>query len=142
MDKQVLDFLKKERVCVLGTVAKDGFPQVSVMHYSLGENPLSFFFSTERTSHKYKNMLNNNKASCVVGLSEEEWVTVQMDGVIKELAEEELKEIKNIHYAKHPDSRQYEHDPNTVFLAFTPNWIRISDYNTSPATIRILKGSY
>lgn len=138
MDELLLNFLRKERVCVLGTVSEEGFPQVSVMHYSLREGPLTFFFSTERTSRKYKNMLSNNKASCAIGLNEEAMVAVQMDGTMKELVEDELKEVKAIHYAKHPESKQWENDPNTVFLAFTTTWIRYSDYKTSPPTIKVI----
>lgn len=136
--KDLVDFLKKERLCVLGTVSEDGIPQVAVMHYSHKENPLTFFFSTERTSRKYKNSLKNNKASCVVGWSEKEWITAQMDGTFKELTGQDLEDAKKIHYSKHPDSKQYEHDPNTVFLVFTPIWIRISDYKTEPATVKVM----
>lgn len=132
---QVLRFLKKERVCVLGTISKDGVPETAVLHFSHQENPLVFFFQTTSESRKYQNALKNIKASCVVGWSEEEFITVQMNGVVKPIKlGSELESWKKIHYDKHPEAKQYEHDDNTVFLTFTPHWLKYSDFKTDPVT--------
>lgn len=122
----------------MAVLLPDGFPHGAVLHYSCKNNPLTLFFSTENTSKKSEGLLDGKgkKASVVVGFSEEEWITLQMDGEVRAILDpKELKEVKEIHYAKHPDSKQYENDPATLFLSFTPNWWRFTDYNTDPPTI-------
>ncbi|HXH26957.1 MAG TPA: hypothetical protein VNG90_03600, partial [Candidatus Acidoferrum sp.] len=76
------------------------------------------------------------KASVVVGLSEEEWITLQMDGEVAAITDPaQLEAAQAIHYAKHPNSAQYKDDPETMFLRFTPNWWRYTDFNTKPLTL-------
>ncbi len=76
-----------------------------------------------------------SKASVVLGFSEEEWITLQMDGEVRAILDkDELEKVHKIHYAKYPDSKKWKDDPSTIFLAFTPNWWRYTDYNTKPPT--------
>jgi len=71
----------------------------------------------------------------VIGLSEEEWLTLQMHGDVKIISDnKELEKVYKIHYAKHPEAEQYK-GPKTVFLEFTPTWWRFTDFNTNPETI-------
>ncbi|MBI2195648.1 MAG: pyridoxamine 5'-phosphate oxidase family protein [Candidatus Levybacteria bacterium] len=134
--EEVREFFRNHRVGALSTISSEGYPESAVLHYSNNDNPLAFYFSTERSSRKIHNIRLNSKASFVIGFSEEEFITVQMNGIVKELGDEELTEAKKIHYKKHPDSKQYENDPETVFISFTPSWIKISDYKVSPANIK------
>jgi general stress protein 26 len=137
-DQKVLDYLNKNRVGVLVTLLKDGTPHGAALHYSQKDNPLEIYFSTESTSRKCQ-ALNNGKpgkASLVVGFSEEEWITLQMDGEIQAILDKnELKKVQEIHYTKHPNSEKFKNDPTTIFLKFTPGWFRYTDYNTKPSTI-------
>ena len=138
MDPKILDFLTKNRVCSLTVLLPDGSPHASALHCSHKSDPLTLFFSTENTSKKTQGLLDGKsaKASVVIGFSEEEWITLQMDGDIKAVFNpEDLKSIKAIHYLKHPDSKQYENAPETLFLSFTPSWWRYTDYNTDPPSI-------
>ncbi len=127
MDKIVLDFLAKNRVSCLTTLLKDGSPHASVLHYSHQENPLEIFFSCDNTSLKCEALLEgrSTKASVVIGFSEEEWITLQMDGKVVVISNiEELKKVQDRHYAKHPSSLEFKNVPTTVFLKFTPKWWR------------------
>lgn len=138
MDPRVLDFLTSHRVCSLTTLLKDGSPHGAALHYSHKNDPFEFYFSTENTSRKCEALLDGKftKACVVVGFSEEEWVTFQMEGEIVAIFDpEELKSIQSIHYQKHPNSAKYKDDPATLFLKFTPTWWRFTDYNTKPVTI-------
>ncbi|OGM21349.1 hypothetical protein A2714_02535 [Candidatus Woesebacteria bacterium RIFCSPHIGHO2_01_FULL_38_9] len=138
MDKRVLEFLGKNRVSVLTTLLKDGTPHGATLHYSHKENPLELYFSTENTSRKCQTLKDGKvgKASVVIGFSEEEWITLQMDGSVQAILDEvELKEVQSIHYPKHPNSEKFKNDPATIFLKFTPTWFRYTDYNTKPPTI-------
>src|SRR3989344_1314087 len=133
MDKNILDLLTKERVCSL-TILVDSNPHASAMHFSHKDDPLILYFSTESTSRKCKSVLEegNAKASVVVGFSEEDWLTMQMNGEVSLVDNETLKEVKKIHYLKHPKSQKYENDPETIFLQFKPSWWRYSDLKTDP----------
>ncbi len=138
MNSKVLDFLTKHRVCSLTTLLKDGSPHAAALHYSHKNKPLELYFSTENTSIKTQALLDerSTKASVVIGFSEEEWITLQMDGEVKAIPDlDELKKIHTIHYRKYPDSERYKTDPATIFLKFTPNWWRYTDYNTDRPTI-------
>lgn len=138
MDQKILDFLTKHHVCSFTTLLPNGFPHSAALHYSHTDNPLVLYFSTENTSRKCQGLLDGQtvKGSFVVGFSEEEWITIQMEGdVTAVLDKTELERIQKIHYAKHPNSEKYKDEPETIFLAFTPSWWRYTDYNTNPLTI-------
>lgn len=138
METKILDFLSNHRVSSLTTLLNDGTPHASALHYSHENNPLTLYFSTENTSRKTQALLDGKtvKASVVIGFSEEEWITLQMDGQVRAVTDStELNAVQNVHYAKHPGSSKYKDDPTTIFLAFTPTWWRYTDYNTDPITI-------
>lgn len=137
MDQNVLDFSSKNRVSVATTLLKDGTPHSSALHYSCKEDPLTMYFSTENTSRKCEAMLDGEsvKASVVVGFSEEEWLTLQMEGKMRIVPKDELEAAQKVHYKKHPSSEKWKNDPATVLLEFTPDWWRFTDLNTWPYTI-------
>lgn len=138
MDSKITDFLTKSCVCALTTLLKDGMPHAAALHYSHTTEPFEMYFSTENTSRKCEALLDGGttKGAVVVGLSEEEWITLQMDGEVVAVTDaEELKKVQDIHYAKHPSSAKYKDDPATIFLKFMPTWWRYSDYNTKPMTV-------
>lgn len=137
MDQNVLKYLDSHNIAVLTTLLPDGSPHSASLHYSHNSNPFEIYFSTERTSRKCKGLLNGEvvKASLVVGFSEEEWITVQMDGEVTTVTgKDELVSLHKVHYAKHPGSEEYKENPDSVFLKFTPYWWRYTDYNTKPVT--------
>lgn len=137
MNETILDFLTKNRVSSLTTLLPDGTPHGAALHYSHIAEPLTLYFSTKNTSRKCEGLLNGetSKASVVIGFSEDEWITLQLDGEVKALEKDQLENIHKVHYAKHPNSEQFKDAPETVFLAFTPTWWRYTDHNTKPETI-------
>lgn len=138
MDKKILDFLAKHRVSSLTTLLKDGSPHASALHYSHNENPLEIYFSVDNTSLKCQGLLEGkpSKSSVIIGFSEEEWITLQMDGDVIVISDkEELKTVQDRHYTKHPNSAAFKDVPTTIFLKFTPRWWRYTDYNTNPYAI-------
>lgn len=135
--ESVISFLQSNRISVLTTLLPDGSPHGATLHYSHSTDPLELYFSTENTSRKCQNLMGGkfSKASVVIGFSEQEWKTLQMDGEIQAVLDKsELEKVHKVHYAKHPNSEQYKNDPATVFLKFTPKWWRYTDYNTTPET--------
>ena len=138
MYKKILDFLTSHRVCSLTTLLNDGSPHAAALHYSHKNDPLELYFSTENTSLKTQALLSrkSTKASVVIGFSEEEWITLQMDGNVEAIFNpKELEAVHAMHYAKIPDAEQYKNDPATIFLKFIPKWWRYTDYNDDPPTI-------
>lgn len=138
MDVQVLAFLSTHQISTLTTMLYNDSPHAAAIHYSLQENPLRFFFCTDKKSRKCEKLLveKTTKASLVIGQSEEEWKTFQADGnVVLETDENELQTIKTIHFSMHPRAKEFENDPDTAFLVFTPTWWRYSDFKTSPPTV-------
>lgn len=137
MNQNILTFLTDNRVGALTILRKDGSPHSAALHYSHSPEPLELYFSTENTSRKAEALLDgqNIHASFVVGLSEEEWITLQINGAAKIIQDKnELTRVHAIHYAKHPDSEQWKDDPATIFIKFTPTWWRYTNYNTDPPT--------
>ena len=137
MDSKIINFIAKERVCVLSVVLPDGIPHVATVHYSHADSPLRLFIQTSNTTTKARALTNkeNAKAAVVIGFSEQDWLTLQMRGDIKIVSSEnELEEICKIPSKKHPDAEKCK-GPSTVFLKFQPTWWRFTDFNTDPETV-------
>ena len=137
MDSKILKFLEKERVGVVSVILPSNISHSASVHLSHQKNPLKLFIQTTNTTEKVKPLLNGEvgKASMVIGFSEKDWITLQMRGEMKIVSNpEDLEKIYKIHYKKHPDAEQYK-GPKTVFMEFTPNWWRYTDFNTEPETI-------
>ena len=130
METKVLDFLNKHRVCCLTTLLKEGSPHAAAMHYSHIPKPFEIYIQTENSSKKCESLLGGNsaKASVVVGFSEDEFKTLQLDGDIQILNKNKLATVHKIHYEKHPEAKQWKDDPATIFLVFKPTWWRYTEY--------------
>lgn len=135
--KALLDaFIAEQRLSVVATRGPAGSIHTSVMHYSTDGTRRVFYFSTDDRSVKAVSSLRDQSAAVAIGWSEETWVTVQMRGQASLLrSPEEIQAAKAVHYRVHPNSRRFENDPHTVFLAFRPKWIRYSDLGVEPALI-------
>lgn len=133
--REVLDFLRGSRVGVLSVLLKDGSPHGATVHFSHQENPTKLFFLTDRTYKKCEALLGGAtaRASFVLGVSEEEMKTLQLDGTIRIVSDAgELAALKVLHFKKIPTAKEYEDDPDSVFLEFIPAWWQYTDYKTEP----------
>ena len=137
MDVRVQEFLSRQRVCVLTTLLLDGSPHGATLHFSHKDTPFELYVGTTRESRKVEALLSGDsiKAAMVIGFSEEEWKTIQLDGEVQIAKDDELESIHTIHYEKHPQARRYKASDETVFLKFTPYWWRFSDLNSDPPDI-------
>lgn len=137
-DPKIGEFLTKDRVCSLTTLLPDGSPHASALHFSHSTDPFVLYFSVEKTCRKCEALLDGKsvKASVVVGFSEVEWLTLQMDGEVRAILDvSELTTAQQVHYAKIKEAEKYKDDPTTIFLVFTPTWLRYTDFKTQPPTI-------
>jgi general stress protein 26 len=128
-------FLEKHRLCVLAVDTGDGNIHAATLHCSYTDEPLKFFFSTDKGSRKCIGLISGRprKASMVIGFQEKEWVTFQADGTVVMVQDKEhIKSIREVHYKKFPESKEYENDEMSVMLEFTPSWWRFSDFTIDP----------
>jgi len=131
MNQKIFNILDKNRVCGLSTILKNGYPHAAAMHFSYAKKPFEIYIQTERTGKKTEALLRGKpgKSSIVVGLSEDDWVTLQLDGQIKVVdSKKELLKIYKVHYSKNPSAEQYKDLPDTIFLKFIPNWWRYTEF--------------
>ena len=137
MNPIALEFIKKERVCVLSVVLTDGSPHLATLHYSSTVEPVKIFIQTSPTvkTAAIKERGGEAKAAVVIGFDEQEFVTLQMRGYVRMVSDpKELGAIYKIHYVKYPKAEKRK-GPNTIFLEFTPAWWRYTDFKTHPETI-------
>jgi uncharacterized protein YhbP (UPF0306 family) len=137
MNEQIESFLNKERIGVISVILDDGTLHSATIHFSYAANPLKFYIQTSNSTLKAQPFMSGKpgKAAMVIGFSEEVWITLQMHGQIRQVSDsDELEEVYKIHYKKQPEAEQYK-GPKTVFLEFTPEWWRFTDFNTEPETI-------
>ncbi len=131
-EQQVVDFLAKHKLCAFTTLLKDGSPHAATIHFSEMQNPTRIILLTEKTTKKCEALLEKNSvpASFVIGFSEEERMTLQMDGTVRLVTGAvELAAVKEVHFTKIPTAKKFEKNPDTVLLEFTPTWWRFTDYN-------------
>lgn len=124
MNEKVSEYLKTQRIGVLSVKMPDGTPHGATLHFATLEDKMLFVFQTSPDYKKVDSFRNNpTSASFVIGTSEEEMKTLQMDGEVKMSSEEE---VGAIYYVKFPEkSGKY---PGNIFFTFTPNWWRYTDY--------------
>ena len=131
--KSILDFLKKNELCVLATASKTGKPEAAVMVYLIKDD-FSILVSTETWTRKYENIAKNSQVSIVVGGFKND-PTVQIDGLIEELAGEREDQAKKSIFSIHPEWKSYFQSPKSRFFKIRPLWLRYSDFSLQPPEI-------
>lgn len=136
MNSNIQNFIQKERIGVISILLSDGTIHSATVHFSHQNN--KFFIGTSNDTLKVQPFLNGEtgKGAFVIGFSEKEMITLQMHGIVRLVSnKDELEELYQVHYHKHPKAEQHKNDPTTVFLEFVPTWARYTDFNTDPETI-------
>jgi len=137
MDEQILNFLNKDRICVISVPMEDESLHSAAVHFSFQESPFKFYIQTSKTSLKAKPFLGGatKNGAIVIGFSEQDWITLQMHGSVRAVLDpNEAETVAETHYKKQPQAKQRK-GPNSIFMEFTPTWYRFTDFNTKPPTI-------
>lgn len=131
MNKEIQDFVKNSRVAVFSVLRKDGTPHGATLHMSAKEDVSEIYFFTEKAYRKSEALLGGGKvpATVVVGFSEDEMKTLQLDGEAQMVSDEQLSEVQRIHFSKITEAEQYKDDPEMYFVRFTPTWWRYTAWN-------------
>lgn len=135
LKEKILKFLKKENLAVLSYVNKNQ-PQSAVIDFSETES-LEIIFTTLTGYRKYKILKKNPKASLVFG--GEDKLTVQYEGVAKEMSRLDFLPYLKYHIKKNPVELKFSKMLEARFFKVTPKWIRYSDYGVNPNEIFEIK---
>ncbi len=130
MDQKILDYINSQRVGVLAVEMLDGSPHAATVHFANTEDPLQFYFETYREYRKAEPLFGKNmtRASFVIGSSESDMKTLQIDGEARLITEEEKELFDAIYFGKFPNKKEKSLDPKFVFFIFNPTWWRYTDW--------------
>ena len=126
--EEVYRFLNRERLAVLATIDQKGQPEAALMGFAVTPE-LEIIFDTVKSSRKYPNLRNNPRVAWVIGCTSE--ITVQYEGVAREVEGEELTKYKKTYFAAFPDGPARESWPGITYFVVRPTWVRYCDYNPS-----------
>lgn len=140
MDSQIEQFLNSHRIGCLTVLLSNGQPHAATVHYSHSSEPLKIYIQTGKDTQKCQKLLQDkvSPASFVVGFSEEEWQTLQLDGQVRLLeTDEEIKQFQDVHHQKVSEAKRAE-DKETAYLEFTSENGKFSDFTTKPPTVKTI----
>ncbi len=128
MPQEIIDYLATQRVGVLAVEMPDGSPHGATLHFATNTEANEFYF---RTSPAYKKMESlaertTTRASFVVGTTEAEMKTFQLDGVLRKITAEEQAAFEAAYLGKLTEKKGKSSDG--VGLVFTPTWWRFTDW--------------
>jgi general stress protein 26 len=126
--EEVFQFMNKERLAVLATVAEDGSPEAALMGFAVTPK-LEMVFDTVKTARKYPNLKKNPRVAWVIGCTTE--TTVQYEGIAEELAGEDLAKYKKTYFAAFPEGPARQTWPGITYFVVRPKWVRYCDYEPS-----------
>jgi general stress protein 26 len=127
--QEILDFIRRQLLAVISTVDAKGRPEGAVIGFGQTDS-LQLIFGTYASSRKYANIATNPEVSFVIGW--DTGITVQYEGVARELDGDEAEAYAEEYFQKSPDSRKYKDHPEERYFLVEPKWIRYTDLNIEP----------
>lgn len=124
--QKILDFVGGLNIGVVSTVTEKGTPQAAVVEFAM-TGDMEVIFNTFTTYRKYANLLQNPHVAFTMGWDHD--VTVQYEGLARELSGEEEKKYKEIFARKIHNASKWDAYPETRYFAVKPTWIRYNDLN-------------
>ncbi len=134
--KDLLNFIRKNKLAVLSTVTPDNKSQSAVLEFGETDD-LELIFDMFKSSRKYNNLIKNKNVSIVIGWDDN--ITVQYEGVAEELTGEKAKKYKEAYWKKNPEAKRWENREGIIYVKVAPKWIRYSDLNQNPWHILEIK---
>ncbi len=138
MRKEVLDFIHTQRIAVLAVEMLDGAPHAATVHFASNKDASVFYFETYRPYRKAEALFGRAKsrASLVVGFSEADMRTLQIDGEIRLLETElEKKQFEEFFLEKFPNMKVKMPRPDFIPFLLVPTWWRYTDWTGSNGKI-------
>ena len=131
MKDEVLNFVRENKVGVLAVQMPDDSPHAATVHFAHTDEPLTFFFETSRDYRKAESLLKNSvtKASFVIGSSESDMRTLQIDGEASLISDEEREKFDSVYFSVFPEkTERSKTDPKVIFFKLAPTWWRYTDW--------------
>ena len=141
MKEKILDVLHQQKLAVIATVDPSNPTPESALIAFTEDDQLNLYFQTGRHTRKAANLQQNPHVSLVIGLDQQNLVTVQYEGVARQLTtKEQLEACKQRFIAKNsPTTEEYFNHPTAIFFKVTPTWIGCSDYSGEKPEVIELK---
>ena len=127
IEKDARKFIQTNMTCVLSTLMPDGSPHTSAAHFATDDSSQVFFFCINRNSLTAKNVLRDSRAAIAIGVDDETPTGFQSRGHVTVGHGERRKDAEYAFYGRFPHSSAYKDDSDTVFLQFSPTWVRYSN---------------
>lgn len=130
MRKDIFDFLNSERVAVLAVEMLDGSPHAATVHFAFTESPFVFFFETNQDYRKAEPLLDKSstRASLVIGMKEDNLKTLQLDGTVRLLEQNEKQIFQDIYLRKFIEKTEKSKSNKFIPFTFVPTWWRWTDW--------------
>jgi hypothetical protein len=126
-------FIAAKPYAVISTIAANGSPQSALIGIAVTPD-LEIIFDTLNSSRKYANLLASSSCSLVIGWDDEQ--TLQYEGTAILPSEPDLSRYQQLYFARWPECRPHQEWPDIAYVVVLPSWIRYSDFNQQPPTIR------
>ncbi|MBL8229907.1 MAG: pyridoxamine 5'-phosphate oxidase family protein [Bryobacterales bacterium] len=128
---RVVDLLSRQQFGVVSSLGPGGHPQSAVVGVALTP-ALELVFDTLRSSRKYRNIAVNPAVSFCAWDGE---VTVQIDGVAREIDESEWPAYQAVYFRAFPDGPSRVSWDGLTYIVIQPRWCRLSDFSSDPPRI-------
>jgi general stress protein 26 len=138
---ELLAFLRGHRLAVQSSVSPAGAPQAAVVGFAVTP-AFEFIFDTLDRTRKVANLRRDSRVALVVGgLADGEEKTAQIEGTADEPSGADLERLLAVYFARFPDGRARRAWPGITCVRVRPDWIRFSDFTTTPPTVVEFEGS-
>lgn len=134
---EALAYLQTQRTGVLAVEMPDSAPHAATVHFAHANEPFVFYFETKRDSRKAESIAAQGsvRASLVIGTSEADMKTLQLDGILALIPPSEESIFDQVYLGKFPEKEtkiqnESARDSEYLCLKFTPTWWRFTDWKT------------
>lgn len=137
MNSDVRAYLDTHHIGVFSVLLPTNEIHGATVHLSYTFDPFTLYIQTSKESVKAEPLIAGTEVPCsvVLGVSEEEWKTLQIRGVARIISDPAvLEKIGEIHEMKNPGSAK-RRGPHTIFIQVSPTWWRYSDLKQKPPVI-------
>jgi pyridoxine/pyridoxamine 5'-phosphate oxidase len=135
MDRnRIFAFIRAQRLGVISTVHASGAPEAALVGFGF-DAEIGIVFDTSSTSRKAVNLRARPAVAFVVGWEAE--TTVQIEGVAREPAGDELQRAKAVYFAAWPDGREREAWPDITYFIVRLTWVRYSNFQGAPVVVEL-----
>lgn len=128
---KVLGFLRRQKLAVIATSSPMLPTPESALIAFTEDDDLCLYFQTGRHTRKATNLKTNPHVSLVIGLTLNDLITVQYEGVAEQITQENDLEVCKQRFIRKesPTTEEYFNHPTAIFFKVRPTWIGCSDYS-------------